>query len=148
MADAPARDLLAELFDQFDPDEQARIRAAEDAATEILLQGSAAVRDRLLAAGSPNLNDWSQEPENDAQADAATAVYVAYINGLWRQTDTGRPECIEEFLTKIESSVTRFWENTAVKAWAWLTIYFGSAEQTLTSCRGSRQQNRRGARSE
>ena len=102
MADAPARDLLAELFDQFDPDEQARIRAAEDAATEILLQGSAAVRDRLLAAGSPNLNDWSQEPENDAQADAATAVYVAYINGLWRQTDTGRPECIEEFLTKIE----------------------------------------------
>jgi hypothetical protein len=95
-------DVLADLFDQFDYEEQARIKAAAEGASEILAQGSAAARDRLLAANSPDLNDWSLEPANDAQADAAGIVFTAYANGLWRQTDPTRSECIQEFVTKVE----------------------------------------------
>jgi|CZKX01.1.fsa_nt_gi hypothetical protein len=98
-------DFLAELFDQFDPEEQARIRAAEDATRGILAQGAAAVRDRQLAAGSAVLTDWVLEPEDDARADAAGVVFAAYVNALWRQTDPARSEWIQEFGAKVDKLV-------------------------------------------
>lgn len=109
-------DFLAELFDQFDPEEQARITAAEDSTRGILAQGAAAVRDRLLAAGSPVLTDWALEPENDARADAAGVVFVAYVEALWSQTDPARSESIQEFGAKVDKLVdpvlTRYgWEG-------------------------------------
>ena len=98
-------DFLAELFDQFDPEEQARIRAAEDSIGGILAQGGAAVRDRQLAAGSTVLTDWVLEPEDDARADAAGVVFAAYVNALWHQTDPGRSESIQEFGAKVDKLV-------------------------------------------
>ena len=100
-----ARDLLAELFDQFDHDEQARIKAAEGASRAIAAEGAAGVRDRLLAAGSSDLSDWTVQPENDARLDAARVVFVAYVNAVWRQTDATRSECVKEFLAKVEQLV-------------------------------------------
>jgi len=98
-------DFLAELFDQFDPEEQAGIRAAEEATKGILEEGTAAVRDRQLAAGSSVLTGWVLEPEDDARADAAGVVFAAYINALWRQTDPGRSESIQEFGAKVDKLV-------------------------------------------
>jgi hypothetical protein len=98
-------DFLAELFDQFGPEEQAAIRAAEDATEGILAQGAAAVRDRQLAAGSTVLTDWALEPEHDARADAAGVVFAAYVKALWRQTDPGRSEWIQEFGAKVDKLV-------------------------------------------
>ena len=98
-------DFLAELFDHFDPEDQARIRTAEDAANGILAEGTAAVKDRQLAAGSSVLTDWVLEPEHDARADAAGVVFAAYVNALWRQTDPARSEWIQEFGAKVDKLV-------------------------------------------
>jgi hypothetical protein len=59
-------DFLAELFDQFDQEEQARIRAAEASTGGIIEQGTAAVKSRRRAAGSPDDSDWVLQPERDA----------------------------------------------------------------------------------
>jgi hypothetical protein len=98
-------DFLAELLDQFDPEEQAGIRAAEAVADGILAQGDAAVRDRLLAAGSHDARDWVLQPESYARADAGGVVFVAYVNALWRETDAARAECIDAFLAKVDRLV-------------------------------------------
>jgi hypothetical protein len=101
-------DFLAGLFDQFDPDEQARIRAAKRSIRGILAQGTAAVRDRQLATGSSVVTDWVLEPKDDARADATGVVFLAYVNGLWHQTDPARSESIQEFGAKVERLVAPF----------------------------------------
>ena len=98
-------DFLTELFDQFDDEEQARIRAAEDSVEGILAQGAALVRDRQLAAGSTVLTAWVLEPQDDARADAAGVVFDAYVNALWRQSDPRRSESIQEFNATVEELV-------------------------------------------
>src|ERR1700722_9166449 len=93
--------LLAELFDQFDLEEQAKIKVAERIGDEIIARGVMAASDRILAAGSLNLNDWSVEPENDARADAAGVCFHAYVNALWRKTYAARSERIPEFFAML-----------------------------------------------
>jgi hypothetical protein len=83
-------DFLAELLDQFDPEEQAGIRDAEAVAEGMLAQGIAPVKDRAL------------HLEDDPQAHAAGEVFRAYVNALWRQTDPARAESIQEFLAKAD----------------------------------------------
>jgi hypothetical protein len=116
ISEEPMGDFLAELYDRFHQEEQARIRAAEDSARGILAQGDAAVRDRLRAAGSVNRRDWVLQPENDARADAAGVVFAAYVNALWRQTGGASTERIHDFVAKvdklIEPVLTRYgWEG-------------------------------------
>ena len=96
---------LAELFDQFDQEEQAGIRAAEDDATRILAQGTAAANGRRRVAESLHDNYWLLQPENDAWIDSAGVVFVAYVNALWRKTDAERAECIDDFLAKVKRLV-------------------------------------------
>ena len=76
-------DFLAELFDQFDPEEQARIRAAEDAANGILAQGTAGVRDRQLAAGSTDLTDWvlSQRMTRERMRPVLSLLHTLWRSG-------------------------------------------------------------------
>jgi hypothetical protein len=105
MADTPIGDPLNEIFDQFDPEAQARINKAEKTSREVLAKGAAAVADRLLAVGSPDRTEWAVQPENDARADAARCVFGAYVNELWRQTDGPRPECVQSFLAKVEQLI-------------------------------------------
>jgi len=97
-------DFLAELFDQFDQEERARIRAAEASTIAIVAQGAAAVNRRQLA---ESLHDsyWVLQPENDARIDSAGVVFVAYVNALWRKTDAARAECIHDFLAKVENLI-------------------------------------------
>ena len=98
-------DFLTELFDQFDQEEQAEIRAAEASTTEILAKGSAAARERRRVAESLHDNYWLLQPENDARIDSAGIVFVAYVNAVWRKTDAERAECIHDFLAKVEQLI-------------------------------------------
>jgi hypothetical protein len=98
-------DFLAELFDQFDQEAQAGIRAAEDNATRILAQGTAAAKGRRRVAESLHDSYWLVQPENDAQIDSGGVVFVAYVNALWRKTDAEGAECIDDFLTKVEELI-------------------------------------------
>jgi hypothetical protein len=98
-------DFLSELLNQFDQEEQARIRSAEASTTEILAQGVAAARDRRRVAGSLHDSYWLLQPENDARIDSAGVVFVAYVNALWRKTDAERAECIHDFLAKVEKLI-------------------------------------------
>ena len=98
-------DFLSELFDQFDQEEQARIRAAEASTTEILAQGTAAAEGRRRVAESLHDNHWLLQPENDARIDSAGVVFAAYVNALWRKTDAERAECIDDFLAKVEKLI-------------------------------------------
>ena len=81
-------DFLSELFDQFDQEEQARIREAEASAERVIAQGIAVL-----------------QPEDDARADAAGVVFVAYVNALWRGIDPARAECIHAFLAKVDQLI-------------------------------------------
>jgi hypothetical protein len=98
-------DFLSELFDQFDQEEQARIRAAEASTTEILAQGTAAAEGRRRVAESLHDNHWLLQPENDARIDSAGVVFVAYVNALWRKTDRARAECIHDFIAKVKELI-------------------------------------------
>jgi len=63
VAEGAMGDFLAELFDQFDQEEQSKTRAAEESTKEILARGDAAASDRQRAAGSytdPVDPDWVQ----------------------------------------------------------------------------------------
>jgi len=111
-------DSLAEFFNQFDLEEQAEIKAAEESTKEILARGAAAASYRQRAAGSHHVPDWVQQPQGDARADAAGVVFVAYVNALWRKTDASRAECIQGFFGNIDKLVapvlTRYgWEGQA-----------------------------------
>ena len=99
------RDFLSELCDQFDQEEQARIRAAEASTTAILAQGTAAADGRRRVAESLHDSYWLFQPENDARIDSAGVVFVAYVNSLWRKTDAARAECIHDFLAKVEELI-------------------------------------------
>src|ERR1017187_10274335 len=99
MTEGAMGDFLTELFEQLDPEEQGSIREAEASAERLIAQGTGVLR-----------------PEDDARADAAGIVFVAYVNALWRGTDAGRAECIRDFLGKvdclIEPVLTRYgWEG-------------------------------------
>ena len=98
-------DLLAELFDHFDQEEQARIGAAEASTAEILAQGTAAVTNRRRIAESLHDGYWLLQPENDARVDSAGVVFTAYVNALWRKTDAARSDCIPDFLAKVEELI-------------------------------------------
>jgi hypothetical protein len=99
------RDFLSELCDQFDQEEQARIRAAEASTTEILAHGTSAARDRRRVAESLHDSYWVFQPESDARIDSAGVVFVAYVNALWQKTDAARAECIHDFLAKVENLI-------------------------------------------
>jgi hypothetical protein len=99
------RDFLSELCDQFDHEEQARIRAAEASTTAILAQGTAAADGRRRVAESLHDRYWVFQPENDARIDSAGVVFVAYVNALWRNTEAARAECIHDFLAKVEELI-------------------------------------------
>jgi hypothetical protein len=43
--------------------------------------------------------------ETSGFADAAGIVFVAYVNALWRLTDPGRSEWIQEFGAKVDKLV-------------------------------------------
>jgi hypothetical protein len=105
VAEAATTDFLVELFDQFDPEEQAKIRAAEEATKEILARGDAGVRDRQRAAGSHDVPDWVRQPQDDARVDAARVVFDAYVYILWEKTDVTRAECISAFVVQIEKLI-------------------------------------------
>jgi hypothetical protein len=112
-------DFLAELFEQFDQEEQTRIKEAEASAIEKITQGTAAVRDRRQASGSRDDGDWVLQPEHDAQIDAAGVVFVAYANALWQRTDATRAESTHDFLAKVKQLIlpvlTRYgWEGEAL----------------------------------
>jgi hypothetical protein len=116
IAEEAMADSLAEFFNQFDLEEQAEIKAAEESTKEILARGVAAASDRQRAAGSHDVPDWVQQPQDDARADAVGVVFVAYVNALWRKTDAARAECIHAFLAQIEKLIdpllTRYgWEG-------------------------------------
>jgi hypothetical protein len=98
-------DFLAELFDQLDQEEQARIEAAESLARKVLQRGADAVKHRRRASGSPDDSDWVLQPERDARADSAGVVFVAYANAFWRKTDAARDERIQDFLAKVEKLI-------------------------------------------
>src|SRR5580692_10567008 len=95
-------DVLAELFARFDQEEQSKVRAAEDSTKDTLARGDAAARDRQRAAGSHDVFDWVRQPQEDARADAAGAVFSSYVHALRMQTDVTRAECIPAFLVQIE----------------------------------------------
>jgi hypothetical protein len=101
-AEGSTDDFLAELFDQFDQEEQAEIRAAEESTKDILAQGETAAKDRLRAAGSRDVPDWVRQPQDNARADAAGVVFSSYVQALWGKTDVTRTESIAAFLVQIE----------------------------------------------
>jgi hypothetical protein len=110
-------DILAEFFDQFCPEEQAQIMAAEAEANGFLAQGDAGVRNQMRLAGSLSDRDSILEPQDSARANAACAVFVAYHNVLWNKTDSGSGGSIKEFLARLdrvcEGVLTRYgrWEG-------------------------------------
>ena len=93
-------DFLADLFEQFDGEEQAQIKDAEDSATEILARGTAAANLRLLVTGLEGRHYWVHQPENDARADAGGIVFSAYVNALWRKTNAAKSESVDDFFAK------------------------------------------------
>ena len=96
---------LAELFDQFDQEEQGRIRVAEVSATERLDRAAAMVRDWRQIVGSRDDPQWVLQLEGDARRDSAEDVFVAYVNALWRKTDAERVECIHDFQAKADELI-------------------------------------------
>jgi hypothetical protein len=113
-------DFLTELFEQFSPEEQARLRAAEASANAVLANGDAEVRSRLRFAGSLDDRNWLLEPQDDARANAAGIIFVSYVNALWTNTDRAREESVLGFLGKVDKLIPpvldRFgaWESRAM----------------------------------
>jgi hypothetical protein len=113
IAEEATGDFLAELFDQFDQEEQAEIRAAEESTKEILARGDAAASDRQRAAGSRVAHDWVRQPQDDARVDAVGVVFYAYYYALQRKTDTTSAEGVDRFRANINKLRKRlgFWHT-------------------------------------
>lgn len=127
IADGRPRDFLAELFDQFDQQEQARIAAAEDIARRIFAQGTA-VRNRVQAAGSTAASDWLLEPDD---VDAAGDVFAAYVNGIWWQTDVTRSESIQQFLATVDKLVDPVLTRYGRESESWIDTQRGQCQVTV-----------------
>lgn len=113
-------ELLDEFFRQFDQDEQQIITAAKASADEILANGTAAAKVRVMASGSEERQDWVLEPEDDAHADAAGLIYAAYVNALWRKTDSARDASIQNFLASMDQLVEPVLKRYGCQAKGWI----------------------------
>lgn len=98
-------DFLTEAFERFDPAQQARIRAAEASAKGVLSQGNAEVSNHLRVGRFASNRDWLLQPQDEARADAAGVVFIAYINALWESTDRARTEHIHAFLADVDKLI-------------------------------------------
>jgi len=98
-------DFLSEIFEQFSPEEQARLRAAEASANAVLANGDAEVRSCLRFAGSLDDRNWLLQPQDDARANAAGIVFVSYVNALWVDTNRARAESILAFLGNVDKLI-------------------------------------------
>jgi hypothetical protein len=146
VAEAKPADFLAELFNQFDSEEQAKIRAAEESTKEILAGGDAAASDRQRAAGSRVAPDWVRQPQDDARVDALGVVFDAYYNVLWQKTDVTSAEGVDRFKANINKLRTSlgFWhtgsrsqrkmradDNVKLKRWLGRNGYEAEREEKL-----------------
>lgn len=96
--------ILAELFDSFDPEEQACIRAAEAGASGIIAEGEQEIRDRLRVSGSMENRDWILEPQDLARLGAANSEFVAYCNVFWSRTDLSSQKSVRAFLVHLDAT--------------------------------------------
>ena len=95
MVEEAMTDILAEFFDQFNPEEQAFIRAKEAEAKIILLHGQSGVTERFQIGHD---REWILQPQDDARAQAAATEFVGYQKVLVRRIDPVCTESVERHL--------------------------------------------------
>jgi hypothetical protein len=116
MTEKASTDRLSRFCDGLDELEQNAIKSAEEVSRNILAQGTAAVAERRIAAGSQELDEWVVEPENDARADAAGIVFFAFANALWSRTAPESEDSVREFLSTIDQFVELLLERYGIAA--------------------------------
>jgi hypothetical protein len=105
-------DILAEFFDQFNPEEQAFIRAKETEAKIILLQGQSDIAERFRIGYD---RESVLQPQDDARAQAAATEFVGYQRVLVRRIDPVCTESVQQYLGQLD----RICEGVLLKYGTW-----------------------------